>query len=161
MVQVHVVQVVAKVYIVNINTPTQTNIISFTIILASSTHPVMPVCNIHHVCSWANLKILCTFTPPHLRCGSASLLHCIWTGFLSSLEKVITYLNACDPSIKLTFEASQESVHFLYTTVILKGHITTDLYNKPTDSHNYLLYSSAHPRKCKDSIPYNQYLRIR
>ena len=36
-----------------------------------------------------------------------------------------------------------------------------DLYSKPTDSHNYLLYSSSHPRSCRDSIPYSQFLRIR
>ena len=36
-----------------------------------------------------------------------------------------------------------------------------DLYSKPTDSHNFLLYSSAHPRSCRDSIPYSQFLRIR
>ena len=86
----------------------------------------------------------------------------IWTDSLSSLEKFITYVNTCDPSIKSTFEASQEFIHFLDTAVILKeGHITMDLYNKPTDSHNYLLYLSAHPKRCKDNIPYCQYLRIR
>ena len=30
-----------------------------------------------------------------------------------------------------------------------------------TDSHNYLYYDSAHPQRCKDSIPYSQFLRIR
>ena len=39
--------------------------------------------------------------------------------------------------------------------------VETDLYCKPTDSHNYLLYNSAHPKKCKESIPYSQFLRIR
>ena len=32
---------------------------------------------------------------------------------------------------------------------------------KPTDSHDYVLYSSAHPQRCKDSITYSQFLRIR
>ena len=38
-----------------------------------------------------------------------------------------------------------------------------DLYCKPTDSHNYLLYtcSSAHPHHCKKSIPHSQCLWIR
>jgi len=43
----------------------------------------------------------------------------------------------------------------------VKNKIETDLYSKPTDAHNYLLYRSAHPKKCKDSIPYSQFLRIR
>ena len=39
--------------------------------------------------------------------------------------------------------------------------IETNLYTKPTDSHDYVLYNSAHPQRCKDSIPYSQFLRIR
>ena len=34
-------------------------------------------------------------------------------------------------------------------------------YNKPTDSHSYLLYSSPHPSHVKNSIPYSQFLRLR
>ena len=46
--------------------------------------------------------------------------------------------------------------------VSIQDHkISTDLYTKPTDAHDYLLYSSAHPQKCKDSIPYSQFLRIK
>ena len=64
--------------------------------------------------------------------------------------------------IKFIFETSQHSDHFLDTTVSLKNdELNTDLYCKSSDSHYYLLYSSAHPRKCKESIPYNQYLWIR
>jgi len=40
-------------------------------------------------------------------------------------------------------------------------NISTNLYTKPTDSHNYQYYDSAHPQTCKDSIPYSQFLRIR
>ena len=46
--------------------------------------------------------------------------------------------------------------------VILQDNmIQTDLYSKPTDSHSYLLYDSAHPQRCKGSIPYSQFLRVR
>ena len=47
------------------------------------------------------------------------------------------------------------------------GHITsegilwTDLYSKPTDSHTYLHYRSAHPRHNKKSLPYSQFLRLK
>ena len=59
-------------------------------------------------------------------------------------------------------EKSKDSVCFLDTIVkIVDNRIETDLYSKPTDAHNYLLYNSAHPRNCKDSIPYSQFLRIR
>ena len=36
-----------------------------------------------------------------------------------------------------------------------------DLYSKPTDSHSYLRYDSAHQSRCMQSPPYSQFLRIR
>ena len=42
-----------------------------------------------------------------------------------------------------------------------RGQLETDLHVKPTDSHQYLLPSSCHPRHCKDSIPYSEALRLR
>ena len=38
--------------------------------------------------------------------------------------------------------------------------IETDLYVKPTDSHQYLQSSLCHPFHCKKSIPYSQALRL-
>ena len=40
------------------------------------------------------------------------------------------------------------------------GNITTDLYVKPTNMHQYLLATSCHPNHTKRSIPYSQALRI-
>ena len=39
--------------------------------------------------------------------------------------------------------------------------ISTSVHYKPTDSHSYLHYSSHHPQKCKDGIPFSQFLRLR
>ena len=86
----------------------------------------------------------------------------IWTGSENSLLAFLQYLNSCDPNISFTFEKSQQSVHFLDTVVsVTNSELTTDLCSKPTDSHTYLLFSSAHPKKCKESILYIQYLQIR
>ena len=42
-----------------------------------------------------------------------------------------------------------------------KGNrLATDLYVKPTDTHQYLDASSCHPSHCKTSIPYSQALRL-
>ena len=41
------------------------------------------------------------------------------------------------------------------------GTIWTDLYSKPTDSHNYLRFESSHPPHCRKGLPYSQFLRIR
>ena len=39
--------------------------------------------------------------------------------------------------------------------------LSTNIYYKPTDSHSFLRYDSSHPKACKDSIPYSQFLRLR
>ena len=66
------------------------------------------------------------------------------------------------PTIKFTTEWSRDSVSFLDTTVkIVDGRIVTDLYVKPTDTHQYLAANSCHPRHCKEAIPYSQALRMR
>ena len=54
------------------------------------------------------------------------------------------------PTIKFTAEWSKTSINFLDVTIpIAKGIIETDLYVKPTDSHQYLLSSSYHHFHCK------------
>ena len=63
------------------------------------------------------------------------------------LEKFTDYLNKCHEQIKFTFEVSGESINFLDTTMHLnaEGEIWTDLYWKPTDSHDYLHYKCTPP----------------
>ncbi len=59
-------------------------------------------------------------------------------------------------------EVSEISVPFLDLNINLdNGRIWTDLYCKPTDSHNYLHFTSAHPEHNKLSLPYSQYLRLK
>ena len=87
----------------------------------------------------------------------------IWTHGTSSLDNFIVHLNKCLPSINFTHEISPDQVPFLDTMVIntREGKLITNLYCKPTDAHNYLHYSSAHPTSCKKGIPYGQFLRLR
>ena len=88
----------------------------------------------------------------------------IWQHGMEELELFVNHMNTQLPSIKFTMEYSKESVNFLDTTVSINNAsqmLETDLYCKPTDSHNYLLYNSAHPKRCKESIPYSQFLRIK
>ena len=86
----------------------------------------------------------------------------LWQHGREELDSFVNHLNTRVGTIKFTHECSPESVSFLDVTVKLNnGIVETDLYCKPTDSHDYLLYSSSHPQKCKDSIPYSQFVRIR
>ena len=70
-------------------------------------------------------------------------------------------LNKKHPTIKFTAGWSKAQINFLDITVYLKnGKIKIDLYIKPTDTHQYLHFSSCHPYHCKKGIPYSQTLHL-
>jgi hypothetical protein len=73
------------------------------------------------------------------------------------------YCNKFHETIKFTTEFSTKEVAFLDTLVKInqEGKVYTTLYTKPTDTHNYLLPSSAHPQHCISNTPYSQFLRLR
>ena len=88
----------------------------------------------------------------------------IWPYGQGSLTEFVAHLNRNHNTIKFTVETSLTHISFLDITVSInhKTHeLTTSLYTKPTDSHNYLLYSSEHPRHLLRGIPYSQFLRVR
>ena len=87
----------------------------------------------------------------------------IWTHGEEELLKFIRYLNSIHEKIKFTHEYSTESINFLDTTVKIDTDslLYTTLYEKPTDTHLYLHYSSAHHKPCHTKGPYGQFLRIR
>jgi len=86
----------------------------------------------------------------------------IWKHGRETLKQFLQEINLFHPTIKFTAECSEDRVNFLDTTVILDGTtIHTDLYTKPTDTHQYLSPESCHPKHCTTSIPYSQSLRLR
>ncbi len=89
----------------------------------------------------------------------------LWHHGEDELQKFISHLSTCHKpkTIKFSHEYSREGVPFLDTWVYLDsdGNLNTKVYTKPTDSHNYLHYTSAHPRKCIEAIPYGQFIRIK
>ena len=87
----------------------------------------------------------------------------IWTHGEDSFKEFVDYLNSLHPTIKFTSESSTKSVNFLDTTVKLdqNRNIITTPYNKPTDTHLFLHYTSAHPNNVTTKGPYGQYLRLR
>ena len=68
-------------------------------------------------------------------------------------------MNAVHPTIKYTAASSPTEMDILIK--VRNGLLHTHLHTKPTDTHNYLHYLSAHPRHCKDNIPFSQFLRVR
>ena len=45
-------------------------------------------------------------------------------------------------------------------TLNSKNEISTDVYHKNTNTHDYLPYDSARPESCKKNVPYNLAKRI-
>ena len=85
----------------------------------------------------------------------------IWAHGEESLKKFLDQLNGFNQYIKFTNEYNVENIPFLDLKMGLKdGKITTDLHVKPTDRHQYLHFSSAHPNHTKRSIVFSQTLRI-
>ena len=85
----------------------------------------------------------------------------IWKHGEEKLRNSVETLNEFHPKIKFTAEWSQKSINFLNVTVsLIDGQIETDLYVKPTDSHQYLHSSFCYLYHCKKSIPYSQALRL-
>ena len=85
----------------------------------------------------------------------------IWTHGEEKLKEFLAALNSFHDTIKFTSEASRETVNFLDVKVSLKdGVFLTDLYVKPTDTHQFLHPASCHPFHCKKAIPFSQALRL-
>ena len=75
----------------------------------------------------------------------------IWPHGEEELVEFLKKMNQFYPSIKFMAEWSAKSVSFLDTKVMVENEIClpTDLYVKPTDTHQYLHKDSCHPSHCK------------
>ena len=80
-------------------------------------------------------------------------------------------LNSLHPSIKFTFERASfkridgihvQTLNFLDITVMLDStnKLSTDIFYKPTNAHDYLNYKSDHPDHTKNNVPYNLAKRV-
>ena len=86
----------------------------------------------------------------------------VWLHGEEKLLEFIDYLNGSHHSIKFTAEWSNDRINFLDVQVIRKSKgLVTDLYSKPTDTHQLLHRTSCHPNHTKKGIPYSQVLRMR
>ena len=87
----------------------------------------------------------------------------IWMHGEEELKEFIDHLNCSHDTIKFTSEHSRDSISFLDIQVTLSegGVLSTDLFCKPTDTHQYLHKKSCHPWHTKKAIPYSQALRYR
>ena len=85
----------------------------------------------------------------------------IWQHGEEKLKEFLKILNSCHLTIKFTAEYSLDKVNFLDVAFIRIGNkLFTDLYIKPTDTHQYLEFSSCHVYHSKKFIPCSQALRF-
>ena len=88
----------------------------------------------------------------------------IWTAGEHALREFIEFCNNFHETIKFTAEYNSDKIVFLDTYVHLDPitkKVYTSLYTKPTDTHSYLRYDSAHTRHSKNAGPYGQLLRVK
>ena len=87
----------------------------------------------------------------------------VWDHSLESLHSFIDALNSFHPSIKFTYSISTKKINFLDVTVSKSENLDfiTDVYLKSKNVHQYVEYSSCHPKSCKNGIPYSQGKRYR
>ena len=85
-----------------------------------------------------------------------------WIDSDKEFDEFFDHANSIHPSIKFTHEVSKTNMSFLDTTTTVKeGNMTTDLYSKPTDKHQYLSPSCCHHKNCFKSIPFSQAIRVK
>ena len=85
----------------------------------------------------------------------------IWKHGKESLKVFRKQVNMFHSTIKLTAEYSKEKGNFLDINIkLIHGELKTDLFLKPTDTHQFLDPTSCHPNHCKKEIPYSQALRL-
>ena len=86
----------------------------------------------------------------------------IWPHSAELLVEFIRQINNMHSIIEFTAEWSNRSIVFLDVKVTLdEGCLTTDLFTKSTEMHQYLHKQSCHPTHCKSTIAYSQALRLR
>ena len=87
--------------------------------------------------------------------------------FKDKLEEIKQFMQTLDSKIEFTFadsiENSNNGIAFLdvWLQINSTGQVSTDIYAKPTDTFNYLPFTSSHPRHTVRNIPFVLARRIR
>lgn len=91
-----------------------------------------------------------------------------WYGSMAEIKEFECFLNTLIPGIKITFNVSSESIHFLDTTIYKSyddttGQCTllTKVYFKETDTHQLVHKSSFHPKHTFRGVLKSQLLRFK
>ena len=82
--------------------------------------------------------------------GGGKLMIYFLFGNMVKRKELINEINSFHPTIKFTADWSKEKVSFLDVDVTLNnGVLSTELFVKPTETHQFLDPTSCHPYHCK------------
>ena len=85
----------------------------------------------------------------------------IWDRGEDQLTAFFNILNTLSPTLKFTMESNRNMLSFLDVMVIKRDNrIVTDVFYKLTDTKQYLMFNSCHPKHTKNNIPYNLARRL-
>ena len=69
------------------------------------------------------------------------------------MEPFYSKINNLGPDLKFIFENRSKSLNFLDINIrIIENNLVLDIHYKPTNSFNYLTYTSCHPPHTKNNI---------
>ena len=84
-----------------------------------------------------------------------------WDTTFAEVTDLHNTLNSLQRGIEFTMEANPTKNTFLQILLLVKGtRITTDIFYKPTDTFQYLHFTSCHPVHTKKNVPFNLARRI-
>lgn len=109
-------------------------------------------------------KLFAAYTGPKPEYFGRYIDDCLLITSLSEPDLIsfIKFANNLDPAIKFTYEISTTQIPFLDILISLNQNtISTSIFYKPTASHAYLDYTSAHSTSTRNAIPYSQFLRLK
>ena len=90
-----------------------------------------------------------------LLCNYFRILGDIFHAWLENvnIKQFYNLINSLDEDLKFIFENPSRSLNFLDIQLkIVSNTLVFDIYYKPTNFFNYLIYSSCHPSQTKNNI---------
>ena len=81
-----------------------------------------------------------------------------WDTRIAEVTELLLTINNLNKGIKFTMDAHPTKNTFLQILLGVKNNkIITDIYYKPTDTFQFLPFTSCHPKHIKKNVPYVTY----
>ena len=87
----------------------------------------------------------------------------LWLDGQTDLGRFRDHANGIEPKIQVDLRCSPSELEFLDVLVRLDetGYLSTDLYEKPSDTKSYLHFKSDHPMHTKRAVVFGLGMRLK